>query len=232
MNKLLFILTTVFSYSLFCNSQNLTQYLGKGKIYQTLSWEDVLCYATFNSVNSSVYGDHIKSNLIYLYENSNFVGYPSSHGDYVEIQHSQYISGSTSSYTISKNMVFYAYPYGLCAFTINGKQLCLVNVRNDAIISVFDNNFSEGSDFSIFVKDRSVISASRRYEPSFYIVNNGYVKIYNDISSNRNNVDAVRDVRNNATKGKKYTLKGIETESPHDEIYIQDGFLVKRISHY
>ena len=120
-------------------------------------------------------------------------------------------------------MVFYAYPYGLCAFTINGKQLCLVNVRNDAIISVFDNNFSEGSDFSIFVKDRSVISASRRYEPSFYIVNNGYVKIYNDISSNRNNVDAVRDVRNNATKGKKYTLKGIETESPHDEIYIQDG---------
>ncbi|MCR4592792.1 MAG: hypothetical protein K5672_06530 [Bacteroidaceae bacterium] len=223
MRNLLLILAAVFSSSLYCNSQNLTQYLGEGKIYQTLSWEDVLCYATFNSVYSSVYGDHVKSNLIYLYVNSNFVGYTSSHGDYVEILHSQNISGSTSSYTISKNMVFYAYPYGLCAFTINGKQLCLVSVRSDAIISVFDNNFSEGSDFSIFVKDRSVISASRRYEPSFYIVNNGYVKVYNDISSNKNNIDAVVDVRNNAIKEKKYTLKGIETESPHEEIFIQNG---------
>ena len=221
MKKNIFVLAVLFVSNLLCYSQNLTQYLGKGKLYQTSSWENIMCYATFSYVNETVYGDHVTSDKIYLYDlnsNPNFVSYSSSHGNYVEIQHSQYFSGARC-YAFSKNMVFYVYNYGLCAFTIKGKNLSLVNVYNDNVISVFDSNFSEGTDFAIFVKDNS-IPGQNRYEPSFWIVNNGYIKVYNDVSSNLTSINSVKEENVN---DKMYSLEGVEITNPQNEIYVQGG---------
>ena len=202
-----------------CYSQNLTQYLGKGKMYQLTGWEELMCYATFSSVLETVYGDHVCSDQIYIYENNSFVGYTSTHGSYVEVQLSQYLAGARN-FSYSKNIVFYVYGYGLCAFTINKKSLCLVNVKSDTVVSVFDSNFYEGSDFSILVIDNSALPASRRYEPSFWIINNGYVKVYNDVSGNVSSVSSVRIEKNNS---KMYNTGGLEIEKTKNEIYIQDG---------
>ena len=86
-------------------------------------------------------------------------------------------------------------------------------------MSVFDSNFHEGEDFSIFVKDNS-FPGSSRYEPSFWIINNGYVKVYNDVSSNVSSVSSVRAEENNS---RMYNMSGLEIENPKNEIYIQDG---------
>ena len=87
-------------------------------------------------------------------------------------------------------------------------------------MSVFDSNFYEGSDFSILVIDNSALPASRRYEPSFWIINNGYVKVYNDVSGNVSSVSSVRIEKNNS---KMYNTGGLEIEKTKNEIYIQDG---------
>lgn len=201
-----------------CYSQDLTINLGKGKLYQLSGWEDLMCFATFSSVQETVYGDHVCSDQIYIYENNSFEGYTSTHGRYVEVQFSQYLNGS-SCFSYSKNIVFYVYGYGLCAFTKNNNTLCLVNVKSDTVVSVFDYNFNEGSDFSILVKDNSV-PGSRWYEPSFWITNNGYVRVYNDVSSWVSSVNSVRAEDNNR---KMYNMGGLEIEKPKNEIYIQDG---------
>ena len=108
--------------------------------------------------------------------------------------------------------------YGLCAFTIKGRALYLIRVVDDTIISVIDDNFSEGSDFSIYVTD---INISRYdYEPSFYILNNGYLKYYENISSSASSINAVRMEDAN---GRKYNIGGLEVDNPRSEIYIQDG---------
>ena len=216
--KKILLLSTFFFMGSICYSQNLTQYLGRGKMYQLSGWEDLMCYATFSSVYETVYGEHVCSDKIYIYDNSGFEGYTSTHGSYVEVQYSQYLAGAMC-FSYSKNMVFYVYGYGLCAFTKKGNTLCLVDVKSDTVVSVFDSNFKEGEDFSILVKDKSNRGGTR-FEPSFWITNNGYVKVYNDVSSN---VSSVSSVSIDDKNGRMYNLSGMEIEKPKNEIYIQDG---------
>lgn len=216
--KKLLLLSMFFITCSTCYSQDLTKYLGKGKMYQYSGWVDLMCYATFSSVYETVYGDHVSADQIYIYENSDFVGYTSTHGRYVEVQYSQYLAGARC-FTYSKNIVFYVYGYGLCAFTKKNNKLSLVDVKTDKVVSVFDSNFSEGDDFSILVKDNS-IPGSQRYEPSFWITNNGYVKVYNDVSSHVTSVSSVRTEDNNS---RMYNTGGLEIEKPKNEIYIQEG---------
>ena len=217
MKKLLFLSMFFITCSI-CYSQNLTKYLGKGKMYQYSGWVDLMCYATFSSVYETVYGDHVSADQIYIYENSDFVGYTSTHGRYVEVQYSQYLAGARC-FSCSKNIVFYVYPYGLCAFTKKNNKLSLVNVKSDKVVSEFDSNFHAGDDFSILVKDNS-IPGSQRYEPSFWITNNGYVKVYNDVSSHVSSVSSVRTEDNNS---RMYNTGGLEIEKPKNEIFIQEG---------
>ena len=219
MKKNIFVLAVLFVSNVFCYSQDLTQYLGNGKLYQTSSWNGIICYATFSYVNETVYGDHITSDKIYIYNWKNgFVGYSSSHGSYVEIQHSQYLG--TEGRSFSKNMVFHTHlaQHNLCAFTIKGKNLYLVDVYNDNIISVFDSNFSEGTDFAIFVEDQSY--PNNIFEPSIWIVNNGYIKVYKNISSHLTSINSVKEEK---TNDKMYNLEGVEITNPHNEIYVQGG---------
>ena len=219
MKKIVSILVVMFVCNLFCYSQTSTNYVGKGKLYQLQAFSDetfIYC-ANYNSTNETLYGEHITSNNICVFNNPNTTNYSSSHGDYVEIQHSQLEAG-THRYHFSKGMLFKAKNYGLCAFTIKGRALYLIRVVDDTIISVIDDNFSEGSDFSIYVKD---INISRYdYEPSFYILNNGYLKYYENISSSASSINAVRMEEKN---GRKYNISGVEVDNPRSEIYIRDG---------
>lgn len=219
MKKIVSILMIMFACNMFCYSQTSTSYVGKGKLYQLQAFSDetfIYC-ANYNSTNETLYGEHITSNNICVFNNPNTTNYSSSHGDYVEIQHSQLEAG-TRRYHFSKGMLFMAKNYGLCAFTIKGRALYLIRVVDDTIISVIDDNFSEGSDFSIYVTD---INISRYdYEPSFYILNNGYLKYYESISSSASSINAVRMEDAN---GRKYNISGVEVDNPMNEIYIQDG---------
>ena len=219
MKKIVSILVVMFVCNLFCYSQTSTNYVGKGKLYQLQAFSDetfIYC-ANYNSTNETLYGEHITSNNICVFNNPNTTNYSSSHGDYVEIQHSQLEAG-TRRYHFSKGMLFMAKNYGLCAFTIKGRALYLIRVVSDTIISVIDDNFSEGSDFSIYVKDINTLRYD--YEPSFYILNNGYLKYYESISSSVSSISAVRMEK---TNGRKYNISGVEVDNPRNEIYIQDG---------
>lgn len=219
MKKIVSILVVMFVCNLFCYSQTSTNYVGKGKLYQLQAFSDetfIYC-ANYNSTNETLYGEHITSNNICVFNNPNTTNYSSSHGDYVEIQHSQLEAG-TNRYHFSKGMLFMAKNYGLCAFTIKGRALYLIRVVDDTIISVIDDNFSEGSDFSIYVKDINTLRYD--YEPSFYILNNGYLKYYESISSSVSSISAVRMEK---TNGRKYNISGVEVDNPRNEIYIQDG---------
>lgn len=219
MKKIVSILVVMFVCNLFCYSQTSTNYVGKGKLYQLQAFSDetfIYC-ANYNSTNETLYGEHITSNNICVFNNPNTTNYSSSHGYYVEIQHSQLEAG-TNRYHFSKGMLFMAKNYGLCAFTIKGRALYLIRVVDDTIISVIDDNFSEGSDFSIYVKDINTLRYD--YEPSFYILNNGYLKYYESISSSVSSISAVRMEK---TNGRKYNISGVEVDNPRSEIYIQDG---------
>ena len=219
MKKLLSVMVIVFTCNVFCYSQTNTSYVGKGKLYQLQDYDNnsfVYC-ANYSYTNETVYGEHITANNICVYKHPDIHNYSSSHGNYVEIQHSQYLAGS-HFYSFSKGMLFYALGYGICAFTIKNKQLCLVKFEDDALISILDNNFTESSDFSIHVIDKNV--SSRYMQPSFYILNNGYLKYYQDISSS---VSSVSSIKMDKVNGKKYNLEGVEIDNPQNEVYIQNG---------
>lgn len=204
---------------LYCYSQTSTNYVGKGKMYQLQGSDgDVFFYcANYYSTNETLYGEHITSNNICIFKYPNVQNYTSSHGNYIEIQHSQLLAGA-SRYSFSKGMLFYSRNYGLCAFTIKNNKLCLIKFYDDTIISVLDNNFSEASDFSIYVKDNNKLYYD--YEPSFYILNNGYLKYYANISSSVSSINAVRMEEAN---DRKFNISGVEIDNPRNEIYIQSG---------
>lgn len=205
---------------LFCYSQDATYYVGKGKIYQLQLWnvDAIVYFANFNSTYETVYGEQITSNKICIYNSSNVQNYTSSYGDYIEIHHSQEFSAS-QLYTHTRNMLFFVTGYGICAFTLKNKTLSLVKFYDDTLISVLDDNFICGDDFSIFVRDGNRMPPSH-LEPSFWILNNGYIKYYSNVSSIASSVNAVKmdDV-----KGKQYNIGGVETNNPKNDVYIQDG---------
>ena len=218
MKKLLSVRVIVFTCNVFCYSQTNTSYVGKGKLYQLQDYDNSTVYcANYSYTNETVYGEHITANNICVYKYQEIHNYSSSHGNYVEFQHSQLLAGS-HLYSFSKGMLFYALGYGICAFTIKNKQLCLIKFEEDAIISILDNNFTESSDFSIHVIDNNL--TSRYILPSFYILNNGYLKFYEGFTSSISSVSAVKMDKVN---GKKYNLEGVEIDNPQNEVYIQDG---------
>lgn len=52
------------------------------------------------------------------------------------------------------------------------------------------------------------------------ILNNGYLKYYDSISSSASSINAVRMEEKN---GRKYNISGVEVDNPRSEIYIRDG---------
>lgn len=219
MKKIVSIMLIMFACNVFCYSQTNTSYVGKGKLYKLQDYDSdsfVYC-ANYSYTNETLYGEHITSNNICVYKHPNTHNYSSAHGSYVEVQHSQCLAGS-HLHSFSKGMLFYVYGYGICAFTIKNKQLCLIKFYEDILISILDNNFTEGSDFSIYVIDNN--TTSRQIQPSFYILNNGYLKYYKNISSS---TTSIYSVNMQETNSEKYNVSGLVVDDPKSEIYIQDG---------
>ncbi len=218
MKKIVLILFSLFINTLCSYSQNSTYYVGNGKMYY-FNWGDLsLVYvANYSASYETTYGEHITAEKICVFEGSNIGYYTSSHGDYIEIQHAQY--ASALDYCISRNMLFYVYGYGICAFTKKNNTLCLIKFYEDTVISVIDSNFSEGSDFSIFVKD--VSQKNNRLEPFFWILNNGYLKYYSNVSNYASSIK--KGINKDSSSSRMYNMNGFEIETPKHEVFIQDG---------
>lgn len=198
------------------DAQDLSQYIGKCRIYQLPTFDNEVYTANISSTFGSLYGERATASKISVFNGTNFYEYPTGHGYYVEFQYSHKV---TAGYSSSWHMMFCAYGYGLCAFVIEGNSLCIVKLKDDTIVSVLDSNFQAGDDFSIMVRDDSSLYGNR-FEPSIWIVNNGYVKVFNNISSH---VSSVRSVEADKNSCKTFNIQGIETANPINGVYIQKG---------
>ena len=220
MKKIALILFSLFINTLCSYSQNGTYYVDKGKMYY-FNWSDynLVYVANYSASYETTYGEHITAEKICIFENSNIESYTSSHGEYVEIEHAQYGGTNAFDYCVSRNMLFYVTGYGICAFTKKNNTLSLIKFYDDKIISVIDNNFSEGSDFSILVKDMS--RPNNVKEPSFWILNNGYLKYYSNVSNYASSIN--NSIKKDSNSSRIYNMNGIEIETPRHEIFIQNG---------
>ena len=105
---------------------------------------------------------------------------------------------------------------GCYAFVIEGHYLHIVDVQTDAIISTLISNFQRESDFSIVVDDQSTLYDSA--VPSFWVMNSGWIKIYNGFPSTA----SVRSMAvDSNTSGTTYNLGGMEVLNPTNGVYIQ-----------
>ena len=96
--------------------------------------------------------------------------------------------------------------------------LHIVDVQTDEIVSTLIPNFERESDFSIIVDDQSTVSDIA--VPSFWVMNSGWVKIYNGFPT----AASVRSVTaDKHISGTTYNLGGVEVPNPTNGIYVQDG---------
>ena len=218
MKRVTLISLALFLFTLTSAAQT-TTYLGKGKVYQLPNNEyDYLYLANITFANSTLYNSILYANKINLYENNSFTSYQSSHGDYVSFQ-SNYcmISGKNAS---CEQFMFY-YPRlgtgnGYYAFVIKNNKLYIVDVKTDIIISNLMDVSSMGSDFAIVVNDNN--GASNYYNPpTIWIVNNGYITIFDSIPT------SVNSPKYEIKTSKTFDLNGMETKTPHDGVFIQNG---------
>lgn len=215
MKSLLFVIGCAIT--LECSAQSST-YVGRSKIYMFPDWGDKYAAKVYDWTGDGVINTYYFS-TINLYEDGIFNSYSSSHGKYIAFNYLYYIM--TGLYDSCEQVIFKTYTRngsGYYAFVIAGNKLQIVDVKTDVIISTLETNFTKYDDFSITVEEKSRISD--RNKPSFWIVNNGYVKIYDGFppATSVNNIPT-----ENVPSGIKYNLNGTVTNNPKDEIYIQDG---------
>lgn len=218
MKKVLIIAFVLFSCCIVCKSQSYTQYLGPVKMYIDPMWGGVYYAGDVSSIET-VYGEYTTADLLWSISEGDLYCSRSSHGDYVEFKYAKYVN---DGYSVSNAMRFYAKNYGMCCFTIGNGSLCLVNANEDTVLTVIDDNFHLGNDFSILVIDKSsMYNTDKMYEPSIYVVNNGYVKYYENISWF---VTSVNSAKMNAPEGgKQFSLEGIEVNEQHKGVIIDNG---------
>lgn len=218
MKKYCMIAFVIISCSLVCNSQNYTQYLGNVRTYVDLKYGGVY-YARNVYASETVYGESVSADEILFVNEEGVYSYSSSFGRYKEFLYEHYVTGG---YTVSKGMKFYTKDYGTCAFAYGYGKLFLVTIDGDRIINVLDDDFNAASDFSIVVRDNSALyNSDKTYEPSIYIINNGYVKYYNDISSFITSIYLAK--KSVSEGGKQFSLEGIEVNEQHKGVIIDNG---------
>lgn len=216
MKKILFIASCLL-FGLLCHAQDAEYYyMNKCKIYQLPNVDGWIYTASIYSSQESIYSERVKANNISLFSGSQFLNYSTSHGQYIEFSHSHKVTGGYSS---ARHMLFSAYRYGLCAITEDGNCLRVIRLEDDTVLLTLDANFQEGDDFMVLVRDDDNVYGNRA-EPSIWVVNNGCMKVFNNLS---NHVASVRSARADKASNKSYTLGGIEVASPDNGIYIQNG---------
>ncbi len=200
-------------------AQDFETYVGKSKIYMWPLHAESTKYAACmsdwvgDSFNNTYYFSSIS---IYNQSERTFHTYSSEYGKYVAFQLFYHVM--TGRKDNCEQVAFWSSKgsgSGCYAFVVEGHYLHIVDVQTDAIISTLISNFERASDFSIIV-DESNNSAV----PSFWVMNSGWIKIYNGFPSSA----SVRSMAvDSNTSGTTYNLGGMEVLNPTNGVYIQRG---------
>jgi hypothetical protein len=201
-----------------CVAQN-TQYIGNSKVFVFPKTGEVYTAQVY-SKDETIYNDTYFCTSVSFYSNGNFTTY-SPQGMYLSF-HSYNGAGSSSQNAVSsEQVILQTYARGISgnyAFVIQGQSLVLVKVETNEVVSILEPNYQWHNDFSIVVIDSS--AGSYWNVPQIWILNNGYVKIYNDFPTTTSQ-NSVSVKRNNTEK--KYNLGGVEVDNPTNGIYIQNS---------
>ena len=203
-------------------AQEFETYIGKSKIYMWPLHEEGTKYAAcmFDWVGDTFNNTYFFSSVsIYNPSERKFQTYSSAHGKYVAFQ--LFYKVMTGRKDKCEQVVFWSNKgngSGCYAFVIEGHYLHIVDVQTDAIISTLISNFQRESDFSIVVDDQSTLYDSA--VPSFWVMNSGWIKIYNGFPSSASVRSATAE---KGTPGTTYNLGGVEVPNPTGGIYVQDG---------
>ena len=202
-------------------AQDFETYVGKSKIYMWPLHADATKYAAcmYDWVGDGFNNVYFFSSVgIYNPSERAFHTYSSAHGKYIAFQLFYHImTGRKGS---CEQVVFWSNNgsgSGCYAFVVEGHYLHIVDVQTDAIISTLISNFQRESDFSIIVDEGTSYDSA---VPSFWVMNSGWVKIYNGFPD----TSSVRSISADGTSADKtYNLSGIETINPSNGVYIQNG---------
>ena len=195
-------------------AQDLRQYVGNCLIYSLNDAIGGEIYAAnIISASSDTNRDISQAASIFLHEDNKFQEYKTSYGYYKSFK---FKKTSSINYPSEEQFVFFNRTAGgscYYAFTQQNDNLYLVDLKTDAIISVF-----EGVGFcdNIFVRASGMDST-----PNFYIMCNGYINYYISYPSNLSSVRSITTGRVNESRA--YGLDGIEKSNPMNGIYVQDG---------
>lgn len=196
------------------SAQDLRQYVGNCLMYSLNdSYEGEIYAAHIISASSDTNRDISQAASIFLHEDNKFQEYKTSYGYYKSFK---FKKAGSLVYPSEEQFVFFNRTAGgsyYYAFTQQNDNLYLVDLKTDAVISIFEG---VGYCDNIFVRASGMDST-----PNFYIMSNGYINYYKGYPTNPSFVrSAISDKRNESTT---YNLNGIETPNPTNGIYIQDG---------
>lgn len=221
MKKYLSILSA-FLIAVSATAQDFETYVGNSKIYMwPLNAEGTKYAACMSDWEGDFFNSTYFFNSLSIYNPSKktFHTYSSEHGKYVAFQ--LFYNVMTGRKDNCEQVAFWSNKgngSGCYAFVVKSQNLYIVDVQTDAIIATLISNFERASDFSIIVDDQSKLNDSAI--PSFWVVNNGWVKIYNGFPSSAAVRSATAEI---GTPGTIYNLGGVEVPNPTYGIYVQDG---------
>ncbi len=227
---LLFAMLLIASFN--CNAQDVTEYVGKCKLYIFPNYDAYTSSHEFHGIrytanvkyeDNTLYAKNLYYTAINIYDYSTpFNTYTTQHGMYVSFQYNfgKYHSHESA---FSEQAMFRSDILGgskYYAFTWDSGNLYLVDVKTDEIIYTFEKNIAQGTDFAIYVDTDEIQHERSNNMPSIWIINNGYVKIWNQIpvASSVKSISVDPDVQD-----KTFNISGIEIEDPQEGVYIKNG---------
>ena len=219
MKKVLMLLCAVLVISN-VSAQDLRQYIGDCLVYglSELTVNEAIYAVKVVSKTETTNCNTASASSIFLYDlgSSCFREYKTTYGNYKSFK---YLNSLTMHNIPSEEqfVLFNRKAGGSCyyAFVEQNSNLYLVDVKTDAIISVFDG-ISFGYGDNIFVTSKGMDEA-----PNFYILDDGYLNCYWSYPSNSSSVRSA--ISENKDTNITYNLGGVEIARPRNEIYIQDG---------
>ena len=199
------------------SAQDLRQYVGNCLMYSLNdAYGGEIYAANIISASSDTNRDIAQAASIFLHEDNKFQEYKTSYGYYKSFK---FKKAASIIYPCEEQFVFFNRTAGgscYYAFTQQNDNLYLVDLKTDAIISIFEG---VGYCDNIFVRAGGMDAI-----PNFYIMYNGYINYYSGYPSNSSSVRSVASDRGNEST--TYNLSGIETPNATNGIYIQDGKII------
>lgn len=205
-----------------CFAQDSQFYVGNSKYYCYPNPE-IQYTANITSTIDGIYRSLSYATALNLYENGDLKKYSSTHGDYISFQYNCTIFFGKHS-SNSEQFIFFSKTRqdGRVYAFVEGtdKNLYIVDVYTDKIVSTLETNFYVASDFRIVVVDYS--SVNDPIIPTFWLINGGYVKIFIGFPS-ASSVKSLTAEETAEDDGPIYNLNGQKMNDTPEGFYIQNG---------